>query len=271
MGQYITKIKKKHIRQIDTAIANSDVNILRNINSNFDWNSNFYGVPIYFYVLIQNSYNGCREIVNFIIDQNIDFNIKINNIKCYLYANLNNYYALGTPKYINYGLYYENIESVSQLDIYRVIIPVKCNVGDYFIYVEKCLTNIYRIISSKYDYNSINKDYEKITDYVNYICNYIRITRGDHVIKSYKYGLPPPPQYLPLMNGNSNVTIAGDVSQTLLENEADLNKCIICFEEYRNILLEPCNHLVCCESCISKLSNCPMCQKIFSKYRKIYW
>lgn len=66
----------------------------------------------------------------------------------------------------------------------------------------------------------------------------------------------------------------------LVENEKKLleeqSSCKVCFKNIANILLQPCNHCVICESCeitIRASQNgrrCPICRKPYAKYIKIF-
>jgi len=39
-----------------------------------------------------------------------------------------------------------------------------------------------------------------------------------------------------------------------------MEECIICFEEYNNFVIFPCNHKV-CVVCYPKLNRCPLCNQ----------
>lgn len=52
--------------------------------------------------------------------------------------------------------------------------------------------------------------------------------------------------------------------------EPQLFNCGICFTKDKNMLLKPCNHLVCCDICIDKLTNCPLCRTTIISREKIY-
>ena len=48
--------------------------------------------------------------------------------------------------------------------------------------------------------------------------------------------------------------------------------CIICLDNYRNCILEPCMHFSCCIKCVSSLpsNSCPICRTECNYYTKIY-
>lgn len=48
--------------------------------------------------------------------------------------------------------------------------------------------------------------------------------------------------------------------------------CNMCCDEISDCIIHPCRHLVCCETCINKLSSnvCPMCREPFETYYKIF-
>jgi len=65
-----------------------------------------------------------------------------------------------------------------------------------------------------------------------------------------------------------------------VENEKKLLEeqynCKVCFRNVSNILLQPCNHCVMCETCENNVRNapsgrrCPVCRKPYTKYIKIF-
>lgn len=54
-------------------------------------------------------------------------------------------------------------------------------------------------------------------------------------------------------------TLAGILESAELEDNSF--SCVVCFEGPRNVVLQPCLHLVLCESCAPKFSTCPICRK----------
>ena len=62
-------------------------------------------------------------------------------------------------------------------------------------------------------------------------------------------------------------------SETINENY----KCVICYQYIRNIIFEPCKHLVCCLFCMKSMqevgvataNKCPMCKVPISRYTRI--
>lgn len=49
--------------------------------------------------------------------------------------------------------------------------------------------------------------------------------------------------------------------------------CKICLNKLSNTIIKPCNHIVCCESCLSNLESdiCPVCRTPFTSYYKIFY
>jgi hypothetical protein len=54
--------------------------------------------------------------------------------------------------------------------------------------------------------------------------------------------------------------------------------CVICMENDRNILIEPCHHICCCRTCIDHLRdgnrpnfNCPICRTSITRTVEIYF
>ena len=60
------------------------------------------------------------------------------------------------------------------------------------------------------------------------------------------------------------------------ENRTTTLTCVICMENDRNILFEPCHHLCCCSSCIGQMIdrsnfNCPICRVSIEQTVEIYF
>ena len=65
-----------------------------------------------------------------------------------------------------------------------------------------------------------------------------------------------------------------------IENEKKLLEeqfnCKVCFRNVSNVVLQPCNHVVLCETCETSIRNtqngrrCPVCRKPYTKYIKIF-
>ena len=66
-----------------------------------------------------------------------------------------------------------------------------------------------------------------------------------------------------------------DSYQTKTDNYDKINmlNCKICLNKLSNIIIKPCNHIVCCDSCLSHLESntCPMCRTPFTSYYKIFY
>lgn len=49
--------------------------------------------------------------------------------------------------------------------------------------------------------------------------------------------------------------------------------CIVCFDNNKDTIIEPCNHLCLCEACAKELkkasSLCPMCRQEFTEFTKL--
>ena len=46
-------------------------------------------------------------------------------------------------------------------------------------------------------------------------------------------------------------------------------ECIMCLSQGRKVLFWPCNHLCSCETCLTKLTKCPICRMEIEYYYKI--
>lgn len=56
----------------------------------------------------------------------------------------------------------------------------------------------------------------------------------------------------------------------------DEQRCVICLESSRTILLQPCNHLCLCIGCSKEQleigeSSCPVCREVVENFVKIFW
>lgn len=50
----------------------------------------------------------------------------------------------------------------------------------------------------------------------------------------------------------------------------DILMCNVCLDKAKDILLKPCNHLVCCDICIRSIIKCPLCRVQIESHEKIY-
>lgn len=57
-----------------------------------------------------------------------------------------------------------------------------------------------------------------------------------------------------------------EVSQTLNQEY----KCVICYENAKNVIIRPCLHLAVCKLCFSELKQCPMCRNPIDSHVTIY-
>jgi len=64
-----------------------------------------------------------------------------------------------------------------------------------------------------------------------------------------------------------------------LEQERDLSRCVICFDNRRemmygdildNISFQPCGHFVACSQCSTILKECPMCRKVIVDRGRVF-
>tara|TARA_B100000963_G_scaffold349274_1_gene358098 strand:+ start:8590 stop:9288 length:699 start_codon:yes stop_codon:yes gene_type:complete len=49
-----------------------------------------------------------------------------------------------------------------------------------------------------------------------------------------------------------------------------LNRCVICLEQTRRIMFEPCHHVVCCASCSNNVDFCPICRNSIDNRVVVY-
>lgn len=70
------------------------------------------------------------------------------------------------------------------------------------------------------------------------------------------------------LQSNSNI-----VQQRIVKLEEEEKLCNICLERKKNIVFDPCGHVVCCEVCANNPhfnSICPKCRARITKKMKIY-
>ncbi|KAL5010097.1 hypothetical protein ScPMuIL_012402 [Solemya velum] len=73
--------------------------------------------------------------------------------------------------------------------------------------------------------------------------------------------------------GEGSDRLTEDVKSIIKENQdlKDERLCKICMEEEIGVTFVPCGHLVCCASCASAVSECPMCRQQIEGVVKTYW
>jgi len=53
--------------------------------------------------------------------------------------------------------------------------------------------------------------------------------------------------------------------------EEHSKKCVICYENPKTTMIEPCRHYCLCEECAKKVSNeCPVCRTIITSFTRVY-
>ena len=50
----------------------------------------------------------------------------------------------------------------------------------------------------------------------------------------------------------------------------DVYRCVVCYKNPKNIILEPCYHFSICKECLNKLNTCPVCRKDIECYHVIF-
>ena len=74
----------------------------------------------------------------------------------------------------------------------------------------------------------------------------------------------------------SNITATKDDTDAVkkMEKLEEEMLCVVCQGNKKNILLQPCNHVCLCPSCVREVmrqsSHCPLCRKHISKWTKVY-
>lgn len=72
-------------------------------------------------------------------------------------------------------------------------------------------------------------------------------------------------------NDNSDCENKKTVEDNAYSMTGDVSLCICCMERPKNIVFQPCNHLLCCEECSARIkSKCPTCNGKIRKILKIY-
>lgn len=70
-----------------------------------------------------------------------------------------------------------------------------------------------------------------------------------------------------LFKADANLAACVLVVRKIMEGQ----KCVICLDKVKNILLEPCHHLCACDDCIEKINNkCPICRADVKNKIKVY-
>ncbi|ACZ63565.1 IAP-1 [Pieris rapae granulovirus Wuhan] len=70
-------------------------------------------------------------------------------------------------------------------------------------------------------------------------------------------------------NQQKNNNILENMKETVQKDDL---KCVICFENPRNMLLLPCKHINLCGQCMCSLDNqiCPICRNYFTQFVEVY-
>jgi len=71
-------------------------------------------------------------------------------------------------------------------------------------------------------------------------------------------------------NNNLKKEISPFVQKDSSALNSSKNLCDICFEQSKQILFQPCNHISCCKNCSQDLSTCPICRKNIQTKLSVY-
>lgn len=59
---------------------------------------------------------------------------------------------------------------------------------------------------------------------------------------------------------------------TVIFNDLESNKCVVCLNAKKEIMITPCNHICLCEECAKKIEkNCPVCRTQISGRNKVFY
>uniref|UniRef100_A0A6C0AE49 RING-type domain-containing protein n=1 Tax=viral metagenome TaxID=1070528 RepID=A0A6C0AE49_9ZZZZ len=77
-------------------------------------------------------------------------------------------------------------------------------------------------------------------------------------------------KYFYSVKKESNIEILNDdFSEINVFEDTEDNLCIVCMDNEKSIVFNPCFHYYCCLVCSEKLHNCPICRfRIMSKIKK---
>ena len=74
----------------------------------------------------------------------------------------------------------------------------------------------------------------------------------------------------PVAQVNGNTVIFEGSLPSLVETLDEEEQCILCYKYKKNIVYEPCNHVISCYECFEKLvrKECPVCKTVITKIKK---
>ncbi|XP_066918362.1 E3 ubiquitin-protein ligase mib1-like isoform X2 [Clytia hemisphaerica] len=58
-------------------------------------------------------------------------------------------------------------------------------------------------------------------------------------------------------------------SKAAHKRKEDVNECIVCSQNHRDVIFTPCNHVVTCEGCAVRIKKCLLCRGVVESWRKI--
>ena len=95
--------------------------------------------------------------------------------------------------------------------------------------------------------------------------NYVKASQNDE-----PFLLTPPAvrQLLPSASSSVIPSIPSSIPSSTLVG-AD-SKCVICLENGKDIVFQPCWHQVTCSECAIRLKECPICREVIAVRRRPY-
>lgn len=55
------------------------------------------------------------------------------------------------------------------------------------------------------------------------------------------------------------------------DSDSDTNSCVICLDQKSNTTFIPCGHVATCETCSTKVQQCPVCRETITNIQKLYF
>lgn len=73
-----------------------------------------------------------------------------------------------------------------------------------------------------------------------------------------------------LNNINKELELQNKDIRKVNNNLIDTYRCMVCYKNPKNIILQPCFHFCLCSECLQKLTTCPICRDEIDLYNQIF-
>ena len=140
------------------------------------------------------------------------------------------------------------------------------NMQSNAIKITNDISDITQNIKNSYDEKAIEKIFPTPTDDTKNFCDekakkYLDKKNIDERLREEVESYSKYFKIESIIEKQQNTIKTQEENKKQIKDTRDLNVCILCMENQRNIMFKPCHHLICCQKCANDKDICPLCRK----------